>query len=264
MEFMNIIVCIKQVPDTTDVKINPQTNTLVRDGVRSIINPFDLYAIEEAIRIKESHGGKVTVLTMGPPQAKRALEDAIAMGADNAKLISHRDFAGSDTLATSYALAKAIEAMGNFDVIICGKQALDGDTAQVGPGIAVRLGLPQITFVKRIEKLDEKEIVAWRMTEDGYDIIRSPLPCLITVVKELNTPRYTSFLGKVRAKRLSIDTLGPKPLDCSIDEIGLDGSPTWVEKIFPPPARKGCKPLPATKDSIETLAKEIKKHLETK
>jgi len=258
---MNIVVCIKQVPDTTDVKINPQTNTLVRDGVRSIINPFDLYAIEEALRIKETHGGRVTVITMGPPQARHALEDALAMGADDAKLVSHRDFAGSDTLATSYALAETIRKIGEYSLIICGKQALDGDTAQVGPGIAVRLGLPQITFVKHIEKLTSDEIIAHRMTEDGYDVIKAPLPCLITVVKGLNEPRYTSFLGKMRAKRSKIEVLGPKELSCNPEKIGLDGSPTWVDKIFPPNIRKGCHPVLASDLGISAMVTDIIKHL---
>src|SRR3989338_5885623 len=147
---MNIIVCIKQVPETTEVRINPETNTLVREGVKSIINPFDMYAIEEAVRLKEKLGGKATVITMGPPQAEGALREAISMGIDDAILICDRAFAGSDTWATSYTLSKAIEKIGDYSLIICGKQAADGDTAQVGPGIAAHLDLPQVTYVKKI------------------------------------------------------------------------------------------------------------------
>ena len=151
---MNIVVCIKQVPDTTQVKIDPETNTLIREGVQSIINPFDMYAIEEGVRLKERFGGKTTVITMGPPQAENALREAIALGCDDAILVSDRAFAGSDTLATGYTLANAIKRTGEFDIIICGKQASDGDTAQVGPGIATQLDIPQITYVKKIEKID--------------------------------------------------------------------------------------------------------------
>lgn len=259
---MEIIVCIKQVPDTTDVKINPQTNTLVRDGIRSVINPFDMFAIEEGLRLKEKQGGKVTVLTMGPPQAKHALSEAIAMGADDAALISHRSFAGSDTLATSYALAQAVKKIGKFDLIICGKQALDGDTAQVGPGIAVHLLLPQIAFVKKIEEIGSRHIVALRMTETGFDRVRSPLPCLITVVKEINTPRYSSFAGKARAQKIKIPMWGAAELSCEEKRLGLEGSPTWVEKIFTPPLRHGAEPLPATDDNIRKIAASISKELE--
>ena len=152
---MNIIVCIKQVPETTEVRINPQTNTLIREGVKSIINPFDMYAIEEGVRLKERFGGKVTALTMGPPQAEAALREAISVGCDEAILVSDRAFAGSDTWATSYTLAGAIRKIGAFDVILCGKQASDGDTAQVGPGISVHLDIPQVTYVKKIEDIKD-------------------------------------------------------------------------------------------------------------
>src|SRR3989338_1484250 len=215
---MNIVVCIKQVPDTTNVRIDPETNTLVRSGVQSIINPFDMYAIEEAVRLKEKFGGLVTIITMGPPQAEEALREAISLGADEAVLISDRAFAGSDTWATSYTLSRAIGKIGKFDIIICGKQAIDGDTAQVGPGVAAFLDIPQITFVKKIEEItavnqhernesratnDERRFIrAERMTEEGYDIIESPLPCLITVVKEINEPRLPSLKGKMRAKKI--------------------------------------------------------------
>ena len=174
---MNIVVCIKQVPDTTNVRIDPETNTLVRSGVQSIINPFDMYAIEEAVRLKEKFGGLVTIITMGPPQAEEALREAISLGADEAVLISDRAFAGSDTWATSYTLSRAIGKIGKFDIIICGKQAIDGDTAQVGPGVAAFLDIPQITFVKKIEEItavNQHERNESRATNDER---RFKIPC---------------------------------------------------------------------------------------
>lgn len=236
---MHIVVCIKQVPDTTDVKIDPKTNTLIREGVASIINPFDMYAIEESIRIKEKKGGKVTVLTMGPPQAENALREAISMGADNAILLSDRTFAGSDTWATSYTLAMALKKIDPFSLIICGKQASDGDTAQVGPGIAAHLDLPQITYVRKIEELADDYITAERLLEDGTEIIRAPLPCLLTVVKEINEPRIPSLKGKLAAKKAQITIWKSADLACDAANLGLDGSPTKVLKIFNPPPRAG-------------------------
>ena len=216
---MEIIVCIKQVPDTTDVRINPQTNTLVREGVKSIINPFDMYAIEEALRLKDKFGGKVIIISMGPPQAQEALREAISMGADEAILVSDRAFAGSDTYATSYTLAKTIEKIAKYDIIICGKQASDGDTAQVGPGISVHLGIPQVAFVRKIEDIKDNKIRLERMTEEGYDVLELPLPCLITVVKEINIPRLPSLKGKMRAKTYQPLTWTAK--DLSVDEDKL-------------------------------------------
>ena len=174
---MDIIVCIKQVPETADIKIDPKTNTLIREGTSSIINPYDMYAIEEALRIKEKMGGKVTVITMGPPQAESMLREAISLGCDQAILITDSAFAGSDTWATSYTLACAIRKIGSFNLIICGKQAMDGDTAQVGPGVSVQLNIPQITYVKKIEKIDENYAQVERMTEEGYEVIETSLPC---------------------------------------------------------------------------------------
>ena len=238
---MNIIVCIKQVPDTTEVRIDPETNTLIRSGIACIINPFDMYAIEEGLRLKEKFGGKVTVITMGPPQAEEALREAISLGADEAILISDRAFAGSDTWATSYTLSRAIHKVGDYDLVICGKQAIDGDTAQVGPGISAHLDIPQVTYVKKIEEVDvaKKYMRAERMTEEGYEIIESPLPCLLTVVKEINEPRLPSLKGKMRAKKAEIKKWEAKDLDTDPDLIGLNGSPTKVVKIFTPPPRKG-------------------------
>ena len=259
---MNIIVCIKQVPDTTNVRIDPETNTLVRSGVQSIINPFDMYAIEEAIRLKEKFGGLVTILTMGPPQAEEVLREAISLGADEAVLVSDRAFAGSDTWATSYTLSRTIQKIAKFDLLICGKQAIDGDTAQVGPGIAAFLDIPQITFVKKIEDIKDSLIRAERMTEEGYDIVESPLPCLITVVKEINEPRLPSLKGKMRAKKIEIRKLEAKDLDADPDSLGLKGSPTKVVKIFTPPPRKGGQILEGeAKDTSAKLVELLKTEL---
>ncbi|MCX5702296.1 MAG: electron transfer flavoprotein subunit beta/FixA family protein [Candidatus Omnitrophica bacterium] len=238
---MNIIVCIKQVPDTTEVRINPETNTLVREGVKSIINPFDMYAIEEAIRIKEKLGGKTTVITMGPPQAEAALREAFAMGIDEGILISDRAFAGSDTWATSYTLVGAIKKIGEFDLILCGKQAADGDTAQVGPGISAHLDIPQVTYVKKIEEIKDGLARVERMTEEGFEIIETPLPALFTVVKEINEPRLPSLKGMMRAKQAKIALWTQKELNLDAQKIGLCGSPTQVVKIFTPPPKKGGK-----------------------
>ncbi len=254
---MHIIVCIKQVPETTDVKIDPVTNTLMREGVQSIVNPFDMYAIEEALRIKERLGGKVTALTMGPPQAENALREAISMGVDSGILLTDRAFAGSDTWATSYTLAMAIRKIGDYGLIICGKQASDGDTAQVGPGIAVQLDLPQITYARKIEEIDEKHIVAERLLEGGYEVIESPLPCLLTVVKEINQPRLPSLKGKMAAKKATITRWGAADIGADQANIGLEGSPTKVVKIFTPQPRGGGEIIEGTPD--EAVARLVEK-----
>lgn len=256
---MNIIVCIKQVPDTQDIKINPETNTLMREGVKSIVNPFDMYAIEEALRIKEKLGGTVTVITMGPPQADEALREAVSMGVDEMVLMTDRAFAGSDTWATSYTLAKGIEKLGKFDLIICGKQAIDGDTAQVGPGIAASLNIPQVTYVKKTEEIKEGMAKFERMTEEGYEVIETPLPCLITVVKEINIPRLPSLKGKIRAKQAQVKALTVKDIGADADRLGLKGSPTVVKKIFTPPKRSGGQMLQGdTPEVVNKLAEAIK------
>lgn len=236
---MNIIVCIKQVPETTEVKINPETNTLIREGVKSIINPFDMYAIEEGVRLKEKFGGKTTVITMGPAQADAALREALSMGIDEGILISDRAFAGSDTWATSYTLATAIQKIGKYDLIICGKQASDGDTAQVGPGISAHLDIPQVTYVKKIEEIKDDQARVERMTEEGFEIIQTPLPALFTVVKEINEPRLPSLKGMMRAKQARIVFWTQKELNLDSQKIGLCGSPTRVVKIFTPAPRLG-------------------------
>lgn len=262
---MDIIVCIKQVPDTTDVRINPQTNTLVREGVKSIINPFDMYALEEGLRLKEKFGGRVTVISMGPPQAQEALREAISLGVDEAILVSDRAFAGSDTYATSYTLAKGIEKIGKYDIIICGKQASDGDTAQVGPGISVHLNIPQAAFVRKIEDIKDNEIRFERMTEEGYDVVEVPLPCLITVVKEINVPRLPSLKGKMRAKTYQPQSWAAKDLNVEQDKLGLKGSPTQVVKIFSPPVRTGGQILNGDATSVANkLVELLLKDIQTK
>ena len=257
---MRFVVCIKQVPDTTDVKINPETHTLMREGVVSIVNPFDMYAIEEAIRMKARLGsGTVTALSMGPPQAEAVLREAIAMGADEGILLSDRAFAGSDTWATSYTLSMALRKMGDYQVIICGKQASDGDTAQVGPGIAAHLDLPQITYVRRVEAQDDKHIVAERLLEDGVEVVDSPLPCVLTVVKELNEPRLPSLKGKMNAKKAQITVWKAADIGCDPQCLGLTGSPTKVLRIFTPPARKGGQMLTGeTHQVVSQLVEKIK------
>lgn len=259
---MNIIVCIKQVPDTTEVKIDPKTNTLIREGVSSIINPFDMYAIEEGLRIKERlNEGEVIVISMGPPQAESALREAISMGVDSAILISDKKLAGSDTWATSYTISKAIEKISDYLLILCGKQAIDGDTAQVGPGISAWLDIPQVTYVKKIRQIDKERAIVERMTEEGYEVIETTLPCLFTVVKEINEPRLPSFKGKLRAKKIEIPVWDVNYLSLKENRIGLDGSPTRVVKVFNPPARERGLilngPPEKTVDKLVDLLKDI-------
>ena len=256
---MDIIVCIKQVPETTEIKIDERTNTLIREGVPSIINPFDTYALEEAIRIREQLSGKVTALTMGPLQAEQAIKEAIAMGIDEGILVSDKAFIGSDTLATSYTLSRAIQEIGEFDLIICGKQATDGDTAQVGPGIAEMLGIPFIAYVRRIEEIREDYIRAERMMEEGFQIIEMALPALITVVKEINEPRLPSLKGMLKAKKADIPVWNIEKLGGDTGKLGLNGSPTQVIRIFTPKPRAGGEMLEGSvEEQVSTLIAGLK------
>lgn len=255
---MNIIVCIKQVPDTAEIKINPETNTLMREGVPSIINPFDLNAIEAAIQIKEEIGGKVTALTMGPPQAETALREAVSMGVDEVVLLSDRAFAGSDTWATSYTLAKAIKKLG-ADIIFCGKQAIDGDTAQVGPETAEFLDVPHISYIRKIEEVSESTIRVQRMMDEGYDVVESSIPVLLTVVKELNQPRMPSLRGKMAAKKAEIKTMGMADIDADENSLGLKGSPTQVKNIFAPETKSERKMIDGTpEEQVDNLVNELR------
>lgn len=240
---MKIVVCIKQVPQTTNVKIDPETNTLVRQGVESQINPFDLYALEEAVRVKERMvaagvTSTVTVLSMGPPQVDAALREAITLGGDDAVLLSDRAFAGSDTWATSYALAEALKLL-KAELVFCGMQAIDGDTAQTGPGITIHADYALATYVSKIDEIDTKSATVHRLLEEGYEICKLSLPALFTVVKEINEPRTPSIRGKMRAKSALIPTWSAESMKLDVDKCGLKGSPTQVVKIFSPEHRAG-------------------------
>jgi len=241
---LNIIVCIKQVPDTTQVHIDPETNTLVREGVPAIINPFDLHAIEAAVQLKERYGGACTILSMGPPQAAEALQKALSLGADRAILLSDKALIGSDTLATSAALAAGIRRLDRgqrVDMVLCGKQTIDGDTAQVGPGIATRLDFSQITYVGRIESVDveNRRLRVRRILEAAEELVEAPLPALLTVLKEIAEPRYAPLPSVIRGLRAEIPVWGIADLDLDAHEVGLAGSPTQVRRIFAPPPRTG-------------------------
>jgi len=256
---MHIIVLVKQVPDTSEVKINRETNTLIRDGVPSIINPYDMYAIEEALRIREKYSGKVTAFTMGPPQAAEALKEAVALGVDDVVLLSDRSFAGADTWATSYALSQGIKKLGAFDLIIAGKQAIDGDTAQVGPETADMLGIPFIAYIKKIEQIEGKKMVAERLMDEGHDVVETSLPALITVVKEINQPRVPSLKGKMKAKNLKVTTWNAKDINADENKCGLKGSPTKVVRIFPPSPRGQREILTGNmEDQITTVVRKLK------
>jgi electron transfer flavoprotein beta subunit len=233
---LNIIVCIKQVPDTQEVRLDPVTHTLKREGIAAIINPFDLYALEEGLRVKEAQGGKVTVITMGPPQAEAALREALGFGADAAVLLSDKAFAGADTWATALTLARAIEKLGPADLIFCGKQAIDGDTAQVGPMLATILGIPYVAWARKLS-FAGASLTVERLLDHGYDAVATSLPALVTVVKEINEPRVPSFKAKLKAKKESIPVWGIEALGLAAADVGLSGSFTQVVKVFPPPSR---------------------------
>lgn len=240
---MHIVVCIKQVPDSAQIRVHPVHNTIMRQGVPAIINPYDLFALEEALRLKDRYGGRVTVLCMGPSQADAALRKTLSFGADDAILVSDRAFAGSDTLATSYALAAAIKQIQRdmpVDLVFAGKQTIDGDTAQVGPGIAKRLGLQLLTYVAKIAALDleQREITVHRRAEGGVQVLKTALPCLVTVLEGINEMRFATMDDMFRAARHPLkiwDKVAAGIEDLS--KIGLKGSPTVVSKVFAPPPR---------------------------
>ena len=245
---MHIIVCIKQTPKTAKVEIDPKTGLMNREGMEAGINPFDEYAVEEAVRLKERvPGSTVSVLTMGPPQAEKALREAIERGCDDAYLVSGKEFRGADTWATSYTVQMAIRKIAEkkpFDVIVCGKQTNDGDTGHVGPGIASWLNIPNAAYVGKVEDVKPDVMRVRRMMEDGYDILDLPLPCLISVVKEINEPRVPSLKGKMAAKKAVITTWDAAAIGAEPGKIGLPGSPTIVAKSFNPPPRKGGEKVP--------------------
>ena len=231
---MNIVVCLKQVPGITKVEINPETNTLMRQGIKSITNPLDTYALEEGIRIKEQYGSKVIAISMGPPQAEEMLREAISLGADEAILLSDGAFAGADTLSTSYTLAGAIKKIQEYDLIICGRQTVDGDTGQAGPELAEMLGVPFVAYVSNIEEISPGYAKVQRMIEEGHELVGVPLPAVISVVKEINVPRLPSLRGLIKAKSAVIPVWGAVELGVDKASVGLAGSATRVVKIFFP------------------------------
>ncbi|MDY6914020.1 MAG: electron transfer flavoprotein subunit beta/FixA family protein [Planctomycetota bacterium] len=254
---MRIIVPIKQVPETSAVRMDEETGTMIREGVEAIVNPLDLYAIETAIRLREAHGGEVVTISMGPPKAAKALREAIAMGCDCGVLISSKAFAGSDTWATGYVLAAAVRKLGEFDLIVCGERATDGDTGQVGPGIAAFLQLPVVTYVGKVEHADSKTCRVHRLVENGYELLEVLLPAVLTVVKEIADPRLPTLRGKQRARKADLPTLGPDDLDVETDKLGLAGSPTRVVKIFRPTVARECQKLTACDE--QTAAEAVDK-----
>lgn len=260
--FVHFVVCLKQVPDTSEVRIDPITNTLMREGVPSIINPYDAHGLEEAIRLKEKVGGKVTIVSMGPPQAKEALKKAMTFGADRAILLSDRAFGGSDSLATAYILSSAIQKIQEtdpIDLVFAGKEAIDGDTAQTGPGIAQRLGFPQLTYAIKIQELTETTVTVERKTESGRQIVQAQLPALITVEKELNDLRYASLPNMMTAAAYEPEVWDVKSLSFDTKKMGLKGSPTSVSRIFAPPGRSGGEIMDGTKDPAATAATVVQK-----
>jgi electron transfer flavoprotein beta subunit len=259
---LNIVACIKQVPDTTQVRIDPETNTLVREGIPAIINPFDMHAIEAAVQLKERYGGKCTMLCMGPPQAVEALQKSLSYGADRAILLSDRALVGSDTLATSAALAAAVQQLAQeapVDIVLCGKQTIDGDTAQVGPGIATRLGFSQVSYVGNIESVDleRRRIRARRILEGAEEVVEAPLPALLTVLKEIGEPRYASLPAVIKGLRTPIPVWGIQDIALDRDEVGLAGSPTQVRRIFAPPQREGGDIISADDGSPDKVANAL-------
>jgi electron transfer flavoprotein beta subunit len=258
---MKIVVCIKQVPDTFEVKIDPETKRIVREGVESIINPYDNYAIEEAVRIKERFGGTVTAISMGPPQAEKALRDTIAMGADDAILLSDRQFAGSDTLATSYILSCAIRKMGDVDVIVCGRETLDGSTGQVGPEIANHLSIPYVTYVSKITNISEGVMDCTRLMEDHYEELKARLPVLITVIKEINQPRIPSLKGMMKAKKAQINLWQCGNVEGEPCHYGQDGSPTRVVDVWTEQMQKAGRKVEGDAEELASALMDELKNL---
>jgi electron transfer flavoprotein beta subunit len=253
---MNIIVLVKQVPDTADVKLDPKTGNLIREGIESIINPDDAHALEAAIRLKEDFGGKVTALSMGPSQAIDAISEAIGMGADEGVLLSDKAFAGADTWATSTTLGKAVEKAGSFGLVLCGRQAIDGDTAQIGPQVAEYLGLPQVSYVYDIEKVSKKAVVVKRRLEDGFERIECTLPALLTVIGDMNRPRYSNVARLIDAcgEKAKIRVWNAADIGVQTRDVGLEGSLTHVIKTFAPKFKRQGEML---RGDTETVVGEL-------
>ena len=251
---MKILVPIKQVPESSNVKMDAVTGTVIRTGVETVVNPLDLYAIETALRLKEHYGGEVMAVSMGPPAAIRVLREAASMGCDNCALLSDRRFGGADTWATSYTLSRAAEKFGPFDIIVAGERATDGDTAQVGPALAAWLGLPVLTYISKIKNIAESRIFAERLVEEGYEILDAPLPCLITVVKEIAIPRLPTLKGKIRSREMDIPVFSADDLDVNQNFLGLKGSPTRVVNINTPSISRGGKLVKVQDEESLSLA----------
>ena len=261
---MNIIVPIKQVPETGNVKMDEKTGTMIREGVESIVNPLDLYAIECALLLKEAHGGKITVLSMGPPKAEKAIREALSMGCDEGILLSDRAFAGSDTWATSYVRASAIKTLGAYDFIIAGIRATDGDTGQVGPEIASMLDLPLATFVSNIVDIGENSLTVERLVERGYETVRLPRPCLITVINEIGFPRLPTLRGKQNARQKEVPTKNNESIHVDAKNLGLEGSPTRVVKIMKPKVTRKGELFDTRKLGVKKTVEKLVDFLETK
>ncbi len=257
---MKIVVCVKQVPATNDAKIDPETKRIIREGQKAILNPFDAYALEEGVLLKEKLGGEVIALSMGPPKAEAVLREAVSAGADRGILLSDRAFGGSDTWATSYALARAIVKIGEVDLVLCGKQAIDGDTAQVGPGIAAHLDWAQATFVSAVDRAEAEAVTVKRMHEKGYDVCELRLPAVLTVVKDINTPRVPTLRGRLASQKCAIPVWKPEDIAADPAKLGLDGSPTRVVRTQPPaPRQKGALRLEgAPQECARALVRELR------
>lgn len=258
---MEIVVCIKQVPATTRVRLDPNTRTIIREGVELMLNPFDAFALEEALRLRERYGGQVSVLSMGIPSAANLLREALAIGADRVILLTDRRFAGADTLATAYTLAAATRKLGRFDLILCGRQAIDGDTAQVGPELAEKLGIPHTTSVAKIEQVNSDTLICQKMMDEGYARVELQLPALLTVVKEINTPRFPNLAGFRRAQRGEIITWKADDIKVDLTRLGLEGSPTQVISTFVPERHTSYRLVEGTS---QELAQQILDSLEQK
>jgi electron transfer flavoprotein beta subunit len=262
-EEMNIIVLVKQVPDTAEVKLDPKTGNLIREGIESIINPDDRHAIEAAVGLKESLGGRVIAISMGPPQAIDAVSEALGMGVDEGILLSDRAFAGADTWATSSTLGKAIEKIEKVDLILCGRQAIDGDTAQIGPQVADYLGVPHVSYVFEIEKIEEGKILVKRRLEDGYERIRCALPAMLTVIGEMNQPRYglVSRLIDACKEKAPIKIWDAADIGVQTRDVGLEGSLTHVIKTFAPKSKRQGEILEGdTKTVVHNLLGKLKEN----
>ncbi len=260
---MKLVVCVKQVPDTTEVKVDPRTHTLIRDGVPSILNPYDHYAVEECVRVKDKIGeGSVTVVTMGPPQARSALMRCLALGADDAVLISDKAFAGSDTWATAYTISLAIKKLGSFDMVFCGQQAIDGDTAQVGPELAQQLGIPQVTYVEKIELDNKNKLTIYKQTEEGYYILETKTPVLLALLPPASfQPEHPPMSNILKATKKPFVVWDVKTLGGDKSKFGLEGSFTQVIKTYTPPPRGKCDIIEGdSKEAARKLGEKLLKH----